>query len=394
MNFEKLNLIIQLYKKEFDRINRKEIYKWQAVKCFQDNWDIKSRDFGQMLENSLRMSKNLLNSNNYFPQKMIVQYASLEPERMRMLFSELYNEEEDLVERAGNFQKGVNEINHKHFEGKNSYQDRRAVLVYLCLKYPERYYLFKHEMFKNFAPLIDFGYSPKKGTIEQVLQYLTMCALIRAEIVKDGELLKLHKTRLGEKEYSDPEYNLLTQDIIYSATRHLNFENSSEFSLEPASLRLTKREIDFTPIKVESMLKGSFINHIENAKRNKQIGDLGEILVFEYEKERLTKLNVERKPFHSSKDEGDGLGYDILSYDEKGKPIYIEVKTTLGSANTPFFLTSNEINKSKESENSYFLYRLFNFDEKKSTADFFIYKGDLSQLTPTPIGFKVSLRID
>lgn len=392
MNLEKLNAIIQLYKKEFDRINRREIYKWQAVKCFQDNWDIDRSDFGQMVENSLRMSKNLLNSNNYFPQRMIVQYASLEPERMRMLFLELYNEDDNLIERIANFKTGVNEINQEHFGGKNSYQDIRAILVYLCLKYPERYFLFKHEMFKKFAPLIGLNYIPKKGTIEQVLQYLTMCSLIRAEIVNDGELLKLHNTRLGDNEYSDPEYNLLIQDIIYSATKHLSEDNNSKFQLEPASTRLTFRQMEFVPIKVKNVLKGTFINHIENAKRNKQIGDLGEILVLEYEKERLANIN--KKPVHSSKNEGDGLGFDIQSYDELGNPIFIEVKTTTGSADTPFFLSSNELIKSKESKNSFRLYRLFNFDKKKFTADCFIHKGDLSKLSPTPIGYKVNLKID
>jgi hypothetical protein len=41
-------------------------------------------------------------------------------------------------------------------------------------------------------------------------------------------------------------------------------------------------------------------------------------------------------------EDGDGAGYDILSFDPSGKERLIEVKTTNGAAKTPFFLTRNE----------------------------------------------------
>lgn len=64
---------------------------------------------------------------------------------------------------------------------------------------------------------------------------------------------------------------------------------------------------------------------------------------------------------HVSKDEGDGAGYDIYSFTESGIPKFIEVKTTRGAADTPFYMTSNEVNFSREHRGHYHLYRVFNY---------------------------------
>ena len=40
INRQKLSAALEEYKKDFDSEWQDEKYKWQAVKCFQDNWDI------------------------------------------------------------------------------------------------------------------------------------------------------------------------------------------------------------------------------------------------------------------------------------------------------------------------------------------------------------------
>lgn len=129
-------------------------------------------------------------------------------------------------------------------------------------------------------------------------------------------------------------------------------------------------------------------NHIENDKEKARIGALGELLILQYEQERLKSLGVNKEPEHKSKSEGDGLGYDILSYDEKGKEIFIEVKTTSSGANTPFYITRNELEKSKQANDKYFLYRLYDFDESNNKAKYYKQKGDLTELCMNPILYK------
>ena len=64
--FNKIRLkqVLAEYKKVFVQQQwPNEKYKWEAVQCFQENWDINSPDFAQMLKKSLdhaRMLRNLL----------------------------------------------------------------------------------------------------------------------------------------------------------------------------------------------------------------------------------------------------------------------------------------------------------------------------------------------
>lgn len=80
-----------------------ENYKWKAIKCFQDNWDINAADFPEMLERSLGMTQNLLSSYNYYPQRMIIVFAKKFPEEVRSMFGNLFDESQDIVERIEKF---------------------------------------------------------------------------------------------------------------------------------------------------------------------------------------------------------------------------------------------------------------------------------------------------
>ena len=62
-----------------------------------------------------------------------------------------------------------------------------------------------------------------------------------------------------------------------------------------------------------------------------------------------------------SRTEGDGTGYDILSYTLDESKKYIEVKTTNFDKNTSFLITDNEVAFSATQPDHYHLYRLFEF---------------------------------
>ncbi|KAI4450552.1 hypothetical protein C823_005089 [Eubacterium plexicaudatum ASF492] len=67
--FDKLRLkeVLVEYKKRFVQQQwPNEKYKWEAVRCFQLNWDVNSDDFAQMLTKALAQTANLLASVNNF----------------------------------------------------------------------------------------------------------------------------------------------------------------------------------------------------------------------------------------------------------------------------------------------------------------------------------------
>ncbi|OGU12367.1 MAG: hypothetical protein A2X63_13505 [Ignavibacteria bacterium GWA2_35_8] len=104
-----------------------------------------------------------------------------------------------------------------------------------------------------------------------------------------------------------------------------------------------------------------------NSKNAKIIGDRGELLILKSEREKVKKyknLNLENKIQQISKSD-DYAGYDILSFDENGNEIYIEVKSTKSkSQNLSFIITSNEFEKSKVLQN-YYLYIVFEAHSRK-----------------------------
>jgi len=109
--------------------------------------------------------------------------------------------------------------------------------------------------------------------------------------------------------------------------------------------------------------------------RNNEIGDQGEEFILEFEIDRLVEtLSIERtlaiqNVQHLSRLQGDGLGYDIYSINDDGSPRYIEVKTTSGDFNQPFFMSENERRFFEEYGDSAFIYRVYNFNKEARHGD-------------------------
>ena len=109
------------------------------------------------------------------------------------------------------------------------------------------------------------------------------------------------------------------------------------------------------------------------------------------EKVKSYNLPVTKKVIWVAKDVGDGLGYDILSYDNEGKEMYIEVKTTTGKEKSDFFITANELLKSEEKKEKFYLYRVYDFDMKTKQGRISIRQGSLRELCVMPSVYKVVL---
>ncbi|MGO2952407.1 MAG: DUF3883 domain-containing protein [Lactobacillus sp.] len=99
-------------------------------------------------------------------------------------------------------------------------------------------------------------------------------------------------------------------------------------------------------------------DYVLREANNSKIGFLGEKLILAFEKQRVGLKN-QAKVIHVSDKLGDGYGYDIQSVDHDGKPIFIEVKTTLGGKKTPFHFSANEYTVAKAHPKHYFIYRVF-----------------------------------
>lgn len=105
---------------------------------------------------------------------------------------------------------------------------------------------------------------------------------------------------------------------------------------------------------------------VERDFRNRQLGTAGEQFVLEIERKKLFdsgESSLARKVRWVSSEDGDGAGYDVLSFGRDGREKLIEVKTTNGAAKTPFYLTRNENEVAQARPESWLIYRVHLFSQ-------------------------------
>ena len=105
-------------------------------------------------------------------------------------------------------------------------------------------------------------------------------------------------------------------------------------------------------------------------KTRKYNGDLGELFVYDLEKNYLTKVgrsDLAEKVQHVASD-GDGHGYDIKSFYENGEEKFIEVKATNASSGSTFNVSKNEFNFLQTHLNNAVVCHIHNVNSERETT--------------------------
>ncbi len=178
------------------------------------------------------------------------------------------------------------------------------------------------------------GYKPR-GNFQQLL------AEIVGKRIKQDDSLELKISQFAES-------NLITRKTV----------DFNKWLSDPPSKNIVS-EPTYAPRPVK-------INYLELEQRNHSTGQEGERLVLEYERWRLRNISSKKadQVVWISKEEGDGAGYDILSYDNNGDKMFIEVKSTKLGKETPIYFSSGENEFSERNHERYNLYRVFNMNKQ------------------------------
>jgi hypothetical protein len=104
--------LLERFVPEYTRVlregNTDEIYKWQALKNFQEHCDIEAADFRAMLDSSLQAQReNLRASMNYYPKQMIMWFSEVDQGKVREMFRALFDEKAGLPDRIHAFPGGA-----------------------------------------------------------------------------------------------------------------------------------------------------------------------------------------------------------------------------------------------------------------------------------------------
>lgn len=133
----------------------------------------------------------------------------------------------------------------------------------------------------------------------------------------------------------------------------------TEVFVDPPPLLMAAEPV---PVRLERLIQK--FDPVERDHLNRSLGKAGEEFVIDVERRRLAEADrgdLARRIRRIAAEEGDGAGYDVLSFDLAGRERLLEVKTTNGSARTPFFMSRNEYAVAAERPEVWRLYRVHRF---------------------------------
>ena len=111
-------------------------------------------------------------------------------------------------------------------------------------------------------------------------------------------------------------------------------------------------------------------------KSRNKTGILGEEIAMDIIS-KMAQAQGLREPIHVSKEEGDGLGYDIRYWEANGKEVHVEVKASKDRYADGFEMSAREIEASKDTNCKYLIYRLYDLNVKTRECRLKVYEGPI-----------------
>ena len=231
INSEALSAVITAYKEYFPSHWVKEKYKWEAVKHFQSHWDLSAPNFASMLETATEKTDNLLTSGYFYPRTMILNFAKADPEAVRSMFQNLYDETKSLSSRVDWFQSESDRLRIKYDDGhwKQHYQNTNAISTYLWLRYPDRYYIYKYSECLAVAKQLESDFIPKKElSAANMIRGFQLYDEICEELIKDPALDQMFRNVVTDAMDPDTGRKTMTIDVGFFISRFYSRETSGD----------------------------------------------------------------------------------------------------------------------------------------------------------------------
>lgn len=212
-----------------------EEFKWRGIKTFQDNWDIEAQDLSDMIKRSLSGVSHMMVSQARFPEGMIEDFAEREPETVRVMFKDLFDESKDIIERFHSFkQKSADLLERVGNGAKNHFQDERTIALYLWLAYPEKYYVYQYTQARNLSIALGSDHRIIKGRLDSnIREWLALYNEVTELMKQKPEVRSWETQGMTAEHYSDPEYRMLATDLAYCYTERILKEQKAEQEWEP-----------------------------------------------------------------------------------------------------------------------------------------------------------------
>lgn len=212
-----------------------EEFKWRGIKTFQDNWDLDTQNLSDMIKRSLYGVSHMMVSQARFPEGMIEDFAGREPDTVRAMFKDLFDESKDIVERFHSFkQKSADLLERVGNGAKNHFQDERTIALYLWLRYPDKYYVYQYTQARNLSIALGSDHRIIKGRLDSnIREWLALYNEVTELMKQKPEVRNWETQGMTAVHYPDPEYRMLATDLAYCYTERILKEQKAEQEWEP-----------------------------------------------------------------------------------------------------------------------------------------------------------------
>ena len=205
---------------------RGEDFKWEAAQHFHDHWNIDAADFGEMFKEATAKVFALLDTGYAFPRAMILNFAAADCEATRAMFRSLFDESIELSQRITAFQAATEEIRTKYNDGSwsNHYQSTSAISVYLWLRYPDQYYIYRYSVASDISDALNFDAPPKRdGSVESLLNSYRLYDELRAALSQNAAITQMVRSAIeaapAGKYWPDTHWNIAAIDLGFYLSR-------------------------------------------------------------------------------------------------------------------------------------------------------------------------------
>lgn len=195
--------------------NPDEVYKWQAIKHFEQHWDINAPDFYEMFKEAFRKKDNLV---DYRPFGILEALGENYPTKLKELLGIVYGTD-DFYTKLGicrTFTENViDDLKEKSNTNFSTKIDERTLSFLLTLKFPNEHTFYKRDIYTKLCDYLG-EVSRKERKYEHFIELLTEITTY----FNNPELKQLTSNFIPQG-FDEPL--LLAQDIVYQ-----NMTTSSE----------------------------------------------------------------------------------------------------------------------------------------------------------------------
>lgn len=194
-------------------------YVWDVQADFQRHWDLGAADLEGMFDRSIQsqVNRRLWNREHFQPKAVMLHFIRLEPDQVRLMFRDLFQQEKDLSGRIGRFRFMADEmLDLYRSRGRRPLlaghdQNEEAMSLYLALRYPGQCAPYDHGAFV--AALRDFQVKdiPVQADVDR---WFKVARTLQGFLIKDQALMEAYEAFLGDRQAYPEGTLLLAWDFV------------------------------------------------------------------------------------------------------------------------------------------------------------------------------------